>query len=411
MTEVKRLSSNHPAKRRFVPKYPSVGSKKKESKYSWFLGWIIGLVMTILAILMMIYAAYNVGQLTEVERLGNYVICGKPLEEAKVNQVLDDAALCEEAYICVFWEQRKAQSIDNKILGRSAEVNVVIAQGDVSLIVPGVFLPEKAATKDRFCINGDQKSDKSIQTLASKSGGNNTCIIDVETALKLYGDTEVIGLDLRYDEEDFVVVGVVESARPLLLMRPTEQKVAAFDMLTVGNPMVAVTNTQKDFLAMRLNLDLAVMDFALLSDIARLVIWLPLLFLAGIYILYLLSQGFSKTLSVRHQMLFLLGAFVCSIMLGAFAERNIKLPQKMIASRFSDFALWQQVADETTGALRALFDAPVFAPTSVYYDFFFAAIMGSIFSFLLFLGVVWLLSRARFFNYAPKHIKRKRALS
>ena len=365
-------------------------------------------------------AAYNAEKLSDAQRVVTMALRGAALDASASAQVEQAAARMEEAPSFVLWEQRSSEYVLNAALGRSAKTHVVVAKGDVSLIVRGAHLPDEELPRPAEVAAVGGGAAEASDAAAAATGAHvpgavsvdankrQACIIDSATALELFGDVDVLGLSVRYGDEDFFVEAVVESARPLMLIRPTANTGVAFDMVSVHNTSAQPSKAFAERFTAALGLDVEVLDYGALYELAYLAAWLPTLLLAGAYLVYVLVQGFAKRNSMRTQAAYLLGFLAGLAALTAFVAFNVQLPRDMIPSRFSDFDLWRQIFDDAAGALAQVFDSSAYVPVAAFFDSFFAAVVLSAASSVLYVGALWVLTHRRLSapvaatHYAPK---------
>ncbi|MCL2807692.1 MAG: hypothetical protein FWD27_06000 [Coriobacteriia bacterium] len=398
-----------------APDTPQVSTRplggKEFTRRTLVLGMLIALAVAGLAAALA--SAQNASQLAETDHALTFALRGGSLDEDKTQQVLESSKHVEDVPSYVLWEQRNLEYVHNNLLNRGAEVNVLLAEGNVGLLFAGASLPQGesllaiAAGASSAIAARDTTSTPSV---AIKEGAGRYCIIDTKTALALFGDVDVFGLSIYYGEEDFTVAAVVTSARPFFLIRPTKDTGVAFDMVTVSNLSAQSLNTLSMVLLSRLGLSGELLDYTLLRDIASILCWLPLLLLGSIYLIFLLLQGFSRKNTSRQQVIFMVGFLVGFLALCYFATQKVPIPRELIPSKISDFSLWQQIFSQKGAALGFLIDAPIYVPQAHYYGSFFLAIALCALSLALFLGAVWLLAQLRIESFMFARIREQRKL-
>ena len=372
--------------------------------------WIVALVALLVAgFASTLFSIYSAEHLINTKQAATLSIRGDALDASATKQVLDTAARIKDAPSFALWEERSSEHVQNTVLGRSAQVSAVLVYGSVDLVVKGAFLPvEDLPTSTGSPSSTTPEAFSSPMAATGACSEQKICVIDTATSLELFGDSDVVGMSIRFGSEDFLVGSVVDCARPLFIIRPTDQTGVAFDMLTARNTSGQGSSSVGQQLSVSFGLDAEIVDYELLYTLAYLLAWLPTILLAGGYLVFLLTQGFAKGNSPRQQTLYLIGFLFSSIVLIAFIALNMQLPRDMIPSRFSDFFLWQQILDDKTSALEYLFDSPIYAPAAQVYDSFFTAGALSVVSLVLYLGAIWLLTCTHSIAPAPQPRQQQR---
>lgn len=344
------------------------------------------------------------GGLAHIKRTTTLTIGGEALDAEGAKQVLEKSAATESTPSYVLWEERGQEALVNPALARTTKVNVVLAKGDIGLLISGAFLPEQTLPSAMGEEPHDAQKTEASSLRASSTNETNlvaiseifersahasakqTCIIDRETALELFGDVQIVGLPVNWDNQEFRVDAVLESARPLLIIRPTEQSGIAFNMLTAENHSGLSSATFGEELASSLGIVTEVLEYDLLYHLGYLIAWLPTLLIALVYEAFLLVQGCSKRNEARLQTFYLLGFLITLVALTMFVAMTIEFPREFIPSRFSDFSLWHQIQEDTGSAFRLLFDAAVYAPLASLFDSFYLVLVFSVVSLFLYVG-------------------------
>ena len=125
---------------------------------------IFGLVIiTIMCFILSINYTFN---LKKEKHTINIYFDDDNMSLSNIKSIRKEEEKKENPLIFTAWKQENKQNIENEELNRSIEVTSILVNGDSSLIVNGTILFED-----------------------DKEG----CLIDKDTAYKLFGDTNIIG--------------------------------------------------------------------------------------------------------------------------------------------------------------------------------------------------------------------------
>lgn len=98
----------------------------------------------------------------------------------------------------VFWNKKKDASIMNKEFGRAETVAALGVKGNTGCIYPDC--------------NGLTVEDEG------------SCLIDKSTAVKLFGSSDVIGEQIQYQDQSYVIQGILQQEKGVFVYEPIENQ-------------------------------------------------------------------------------------------------------------------------------------------------------------------------------------------
>lgn len=232
-------------------------------------------------------------------------VTGARVEEIARREIEED----EPIAFC-FWGETPSQMVTCRETGRSAQVAPVLLAGN-----PGLM---------------------GADCLAWQRG----CLVDEETAQKLFQTTACGGQRLWYNGEEYPVLGTVDALRPTMLLMAEGED--SLDRLVLAVPPEKGIMAGQGFLY-RWGLQGEILDFFPYWALIR-----NLLLLFPGAVLFQLSAFLGR----KRRPLGILCAFGCLGLLG----RGLVIPAGFLPTRWSDFSFWGKLWEtEKKNALEILF--------------------------------------------------------
>lgn len=234
----------------------------------------------------------------------------------------------EDAVSFCLWGNQEESEISCQETGNSARVSVLYALGNVSLLFPEI---------------------------SSLGLEGNQCYLDKDTAISLFGTTEVSGQLLWYQEHSYRVSGVLAQkeegnsyGRMICRLRP--ESGASLDFVTL---LTSSADGAEQFL-IRNDLSGNILDYSCILALAKdFLLLLPLLMV--IRISSLLKNEFAgKIVPV-----YLPVSAVLLLLFLFFAGHWLEIPPEMVPVKWSDFSFWSNFAKQERDKLFSLLTAPL----------------------------------------------------
>jgi hypothetical protein len=307
-----------------------------------------------------------IAQLREVQSVVALKGTGAALTAAQVDAMLDENKRLKEPYALVAWGVKESTSVENADLKRLAPVKVLLAKGELGLIFPGSFLvPERPED----------------------------CIIDSETAQKLFGDTAALGAKITYQGKEYTVAGVIENANRLFIIQPSSPDETGFDSLTIKGDGFTTPTSLQEMVSQRFSFPCEILGYDNLYVIAWYLWWIPLALLTILLLRFAWRQfKVEHRKGLYHWFWLAFFVLVCCGFLIPFAL-TLYVPADALPSKWSNFKLWENSFEARKESLLFLFQAPVRAPELWIYAAFFKATALSISALCLSVGVAWVFGR------------------
>lgn len=154
--------------------------------------------------------------LNQISLWKNYITCSIENEQSEEKEewgispkearsYLEKEEEKETPLSLVFWREKKSQTITNEEFFRKGTFSVLEICGNSALLFPGEFPLNKEDVEG--------------------------CLIGEETAYQLFGDTNIVGKPLVYEEKTYYVRGVL-SGENIFVCQTAEKKEVLLDQLT-----------------------------------------------------------------------------------------------------------------------------------------------------------------------------------
>ena len=276
-------------------------------------------------------------ELNEYENIITMFLKEGNISAEVVQRIITESETEQGLSAVAIWGQREMQAIENKNLDRQAEVKVIYAYGDVKVIVqePVGFVRE------------DTKG----------------CLIDSKTAYSLFGTEEAQGFLLSYQDEEYIVRGVLKETEFVLVISPEIKEVEYLNTISVlkheGQKASAINQElqRQGFLGYSV-------DITILTGVVK--------FMAFMYIIILLvsiifwteeyckerekNQSVSTIKKIRTAKRVVL-VFTIGLVIIAFFD-IFKLTADNLPTKWSDFEFWGRYFVEKQQEIALLIQKP-----------------------------------------------------
>jgi len=277
------------------------------------------------------------------------------------------------------WAQHAAQSVTD---GEEKTLRVPVLE---------LFGPVENLRADAY-LSGSVPSRRA----APPAGGAQTCAVSEGMAFALWGGANVIGQSLTWNAQDYTVQGVFGGEDSLVIVQAAPESKTPFPNMQLrfannGGRQAACREAALEFLARTNFGNPQLLDMPLLGWALEMVVTLPALLIG----LWLLARLFAHGLRLRGQPRKLLDFALPAIAIAAIdiflLSRGGGVPAALIPSRWSDFAFWTSLAEESAKRLKTWLSMPQAGDIATLFSLLGTALL--VFATLLTMAV--LLGRAR----------------
>lgn len=217
------------------------------------------------------------------------------------------------------WKQIDDVMIECTDLNRTTNVDVIKVCGDSSLVISGPIL---------FSDN--------------KEG----CLVDKETAYKLFGSTEVIGQVFKYDNRELKITGIHNGTDNTIIMQTDYDSNEEMDAIAI-EVEDNVNKSIKEF-SDRYSINSFGVDSKIYYNISNIF----LMILPCMILIILLTRCIKETLKVKRKPLLFILYIACTVILVSILIKitgiQIKIPYDIIPNRWSDFGYWEKFFEDYT---------------------------------------------------------------
>lgn len=229
---------------------------------------------------------------------------------SNIKSIREEEEKKENPVIFTAWKQESKQSIENEELNRSIEVTSILVNGDSSLIVNGTILFED-----------------------DKEG----CLIDKDTAYKLFGDTNIIGKKIKYKDRELIVRGIHKGTSSTILMQTLDNYEGNINGITLYKGKD--TNIKK-FITSYGSSDNTV-DNKIYYNFSKFCV----LVLPAIILICIEFKLFKKVLQAKNKYILksLYIILILTLLIIFIKAINIKIPLEMLPNEWSDFKFWGEL--------------------------------------------------------------------
>lgn len=257
----------------------------------------------------------------------------------------------------VGWREDSLQTVINPDLSRTAsELKVLLIKGDSSLILNSVFLFED-----------------------DKQG----CLIDEDTAYKLFGSKNAIGRELQFSDRTLVVRGIHKETKANLILQLLDDEEVKLDGISLDGSKFTLTE-MKDF-----KMQSGLQELPIKGGIYYTVSKMMSMIIPIIILILLLSKVGINLLKERRKpvlfIIYLAVAFAIIIIFFKIANIKIQIPLDMIPNKWSDFDFWGELWDEFTKKIEYVIYMKKYGVDIYNIENLFKTLFYSILSIVLFI--------------------------
>lgn len=257
----------------------------------------------------------------------------------------------------VGWREDSLQTVINPDLSRTAsELKVLLIKGDSSLILNSVFLFED-----------------------DKQG----CLIDEDTAYKLFGSKNAIGRELQFSDRTLVVRGIHKETKANLILQLLDDEEVKLDGISLDGSKFTLTE-MKDF-----KMQSGLQELPIKGGIYYTVSKMMSMIIPIIILILLLSKVGINLLKERRKpvlfIIYLAVAFAIIIIFFKITNIKIQIPLDMIPNKWSDFDFWGELWDEFTKKIEYVIYMKKYGVDIYNIENLFKTLFYSILSIVLFI--------------------------
>lgn len=257
----------------------------------------------------------------------------------------------------VGWREDSLQTVINPDLSRTAsELKVLLIKGDSSLILNSVFLFED-----------------------DKQG----CLIDEDTAYKLFGSKNAIGRELQFSDRTLVVRGIHKETKANLILQLLDDEEVKLDGISLDGSKFTLTE-MKDF-----KMQSGLQELPIKGGIYYTVSKMMSMIIPIIILILLLSKVGINLLKERKKpvlfIIYLAVAFAIIIIFFKITNIKIQIPLDMIPNKWSDFDFWGELWDEFTKKIEYVIYMKKYGVDIYNIENLFKTLFYSILSIVLFI--------------------------
>lgn len=223
------------------------------------------------------------------------------------------------------WTQLSEAKAENPGLNRSVQIPVLYVAGDMSLTAPMTLL------YGNFVYREDKRG----------------CVIDMDTAFKLYGTEHAVGNRLSFQGIDYYIRGVVKTKDSLLLLQKNDRSEKYLNLEVVYPNKEQGESLTEDFLLLNnFPSNYVILDGyfygRMLGTLFALTIWVFFV----VVCFGIMKILWKKKQNLKGKRFLWYGVASIFIMLGygailyQFTGNPFYIPEKLIPTRFSDFDYW-----------------------------------------------------------------------
>lgn len=283
------------------------------------------------SMLLVILLLYVLGQrqaraLTACERTALILLEGSPLSGQDVAEIRSTEEEQKQPREFTAWNQENNIKIENSNLARTHTVAAVIACGRSDLILEG--------------------------TARLDMDDHDGCLIDANTAQKLFGNTNIVGLSVEVGGKKKIIRGILYDAEDTVLYEAGGAK-QEFTNLTVkldGN--MSYENLRQDFMARHALNGKFVRMNTLGWILGSLVLLIPLILGCRLFMRCL--QAAWEYRQEREGIFLFAAAAACAACFLGLLARQIRIPADMIPTKWSDFGFWSDLLEKERQSLLLL---------------------------------------------------------
>ena len=271
---------------------------------------IVMLSLSIITIMCFILSINYTFNLKKEKHTINIYFDDENMSLSNIKSIREEEEKKENPVIFTAWKQESKQSIENEEFNRRIEVTSILVNGDSSLIANGTILFED-----------------------DKEG----CLIDEDIAYKLFGDTNIIGKKIKYEDRELIVRGIHKGTSSTIFMQTLDNYEGNINGITLYK---GKDTNIKSFMTSYGLFDNTV-DNKIYYNFSKFCV----LVLPAIILVFIEFKLFKKALQAKNKyILKSLYIILILILLIIFIKViNIKIPLEMLPNEWSDFKFWGEL--------------------------------------------------------------------
>lgn len=244
----------------------------------------------------------------------------KAVEGGKAEELQSEVPYLE----ITLWSSPEKEIVEAVSLGKKKEMQVIFAEGDIKKIMPMKLV------FGMYLLSEDEKG----------------CMIEETAAYNLFGNKNVLGKVLEYQDQKYVIRGVIKTKQNVCIFRSIGKNIKYENMeLTYDKDILNQEKLTKDETAVSMQLlsqfeikPELYFDSSFLAELLKLLFRLS----AALVMIYqCLRRGYQEKKNSkkgrRKEGFYFLAAFLFLPLIFYGAE----LPDRLIPTRWSDFQFWQ----------------------------------------------------------------------
>lgn len=234
------------------------------------------------------------------------------LDDSNTMNKIDELKNLNDDLNILGWREDNNEKVLNKYLNREVEnINVLTVKGKLSLLIQSQTLLED-----------DVKG----------------CLIDKETAYKLFGDTNVIGNKIMYKNRELTIVGMHNDSLNNIIVNGDDEENLVLNGITIDVTGLSITEIE-EFKNQNL-LDSVNLSGKLYYNLAKNIsLLLPTLALS-IVLFKLLKKVYRDRRKPLKIILYIISTLIIIFLFTKIININIEIPLDMLPNKWSDFEFW-----------------------------------------------------------------------
>ncbi len=312
--------------------------KQREDSDTGIKKKIYKLLIMLLGVLFWISAIFNQKRIADFHGSVSVRFSDSAVTKEQIENALESMLSRKDADIpkVTLWQREEKTPVTNVGMGKSLNVDWITVAGDMSKVYPGPV------------IQGGYLSGKDY-------GG---CVIDKNSAYRLFGSENVIGLKLQHQDKDYIIRGILESADSNVMIVQADghgfqrnNKMYHCMELEFTDHQNALAAAKNFVLTYGLGKPSAYINGYQYQKLAELLIHVPI----WLYALWIIRLLVRKVHSWRSSLILTLTGYLTVLafimILIKLAALQLYFPGSLIPNKWSDFDFWTVKWKEMTTSL------------------------------------------------------------
>ncbi|MCD8022552.1 MAG: hypothetical protein LUF30_06140 [Lachnospiraceae bacterium] len=269
----------------------------------------------------------------------NYVSNGG-ISLQTAEEILEAAASDRNLTDMVFWTQKSDQVISiTETVERETGANVILIRGDPRFLVGNYNVPQ--------------------------SGDTSGCLIDKSIVLKLFGNTDVIGLSVCYDGREYQILGLLDISEPAMIIQMPPGSGEVFTRVTAGKNGDTTSWNLKNTIQNKYQVSLSEIRWGFLRGIVKTLFCLSILavYIRIAHFLMRIAKKRWRIDSIYPRFVGAMGFFTGVLLLAFLLKLTgmIQVPAEFIPAKWSDFSFYGELLDTWTDGMTGFLELPFYA--------------------------------------------------